>query len=257
MPGAALRGAAGARLAGPEDGIARRLRDLLRLRGLDAGPPEGGGQGRAALPVGRDRGRIAIECRLAGPGRKGQAARDAAGMPAAAGRADAAFAIVCPPGCSEGMLRSGTALEVCIVDGHAAGDARGRWAPCAGGPGDQDAAALPRAQGGRLAPSQSWPTAHAASTGTPAIPTQSPAGSATRSTPRCACSPRRALGTLRELWDRAAERRLAAGRKVDHAHSRVGLDVPRQARPAPLGDEAGDRRAHGQEVQGRVESREP
>lgn len=136
MPRAAPRGATVARLAGPEDGIARRLRDLLRQRGLDADSQAGNGRGRAGLLVDHDQGRIAIECRLDGPDGRMQAVGDAAARLAAPGRIDAAFAVVCPPGCSEGTLRSGTVLGVSLVDDYVAGAARGRPAPGAGGPED-------------------------------------------------------------------------------------------------------------------------
>ena len=145
MPRAAPRGAAVARLAGPEDGIARRLRGLFRQRGLDADSEAGSGRGRAGLLVGHDQGRIAIECRLDGPDAKRQAVRDAAGRLAATGRIDAAFAVVCPPGCSEESLRGGTDLWVSLVDGYAAGSALGRRAPGAGGPEDP-AGAIARAR---------------------------------------------------------------------------------------------------------------
>ena len=124
-----------AQLADPEDSVARRLRDLLRSRGIDADLQAKAGPGRARLLVAHDRGKIAIECEVDGPGKKMQAIGNAAGMLAPVKQADAAFAVVCSPKCSEKTLFHDTVLGVSIVDDYVAGARQDCPAPGAGAPG--------------------------------------------------------------------------------------------------------------------------
>ncbi len=123
-----------------EDGVARRLRDLLRSRGLDADLQAGEGPGRAGLLVTHDRRKIAIECEMDGPGKKRQAVGDAARILAPVRRADAAFAVIFPPKCSEKTLFHDTVLGASVVDDYVAGAWQDCPAPGAGGPGEQGGA---------------------------------------------------------------------------------------------------------------------
>ena len=118
-----------------EDNVTHRLRDLLRLRGLDVDSQVKVGRGRADLVVAHKEGRIAVECELDGPGKKKQAIKDAVKRLTPVKYVDVAIAVVYPPKCSEKSLRHGTRLSVSIVDDYVAKPKREHLILDAGGPG--------------------------------------------------------------------------------------------------------------------------
>lgn len=118
-----------------EDNITYRLRDLLRLKGLDADSQVRVGRGRADLVVAHEQGRIAVECELDGPGKKNQAIKDAVKRLTPVRHVDVAFAVVYPPRCSEKSLRDDTPLRVSVVDDYVARPRQEHLALDAGDPG--------------------------------------------------------------------------------------------------------------------------
>ena len=124
-----------ARLADFEDNVTHRLRDLLRLKGLDVDSQVSLGRGRADLVVAHEQGRIAVECELDGPGKKNQAVKDAVKRLTPVRHVDVAFAVVYPPRCSEKTLCDDTVLGVSVVDDYVARPKREHLALDADGPG--------------------------------------------------------------------------------------------------------------------------
>ena len=123
-------------MADYEDNITYRLRDLLRLKGIDVDSQVRVGRGRADLVVAHEEGKIVIECEMNGPGKKNQAVKDAVKRLTPVRHVDVAFAVVYPPQCSEKSLCDDTALSVSIVDDYVARPKQEHLMLDAGGPGE-------------------------------------------------------------------------------------------------------------------------